>query len=433
MNGSPFRWTGPLASLDAVARSALCERGSARDTLVRATTAAILERVAREGDLALLALARELDGVELRSLEVPRERWRAALRSLDPALCAALERAATNLASVHGAFRPMAQECSPEPGIRVGRRPDPLDRVGVYAPGGRASYPSSVLMALVPARIAGVREVIVCSPPGPGGDPAPAVLAAAELAGADRLFAIGGAGAIAAMAYGTTTIPRVDRIVGPGNAYVCEAKAQVAGRVSIDCPAGPSEVLVVADPGADPDAVARELIAQAEHDPEASAVAVAIGEPGARRIVTAALRTLAETPSRATAARALGARGAVLWTDALSGALAFAADYAPEHLMLAVEDPEGALAGVRHAGTVFLGLASSVAFGDYMTGANHVLPTGGLARSYSGLSPLDFVRWTSWQSVTREAAGSLAGPVGVLADAEGLPAHAAAARGWRAS
>jgi len=433
MSASPFRWTGSLAALAGEERRALCERGSARDARLGATTAAILERVAREGDVALLALARELDGVPLTSLEVPRERWRAALRSLDPALRGALERAAANLACVHEAFRPVAQECSPEPGIRVGRRPDPLRRVGVYAPGGRASYPSSVLMALVPARIAGVEEVIVCSPPGAGGVPATAILAAAELAGADRLFAIGGAGAIAALAYGTASVPRVDRIVGPGNAWVSEAKAQVAGRVSIDCPAGPSEVLVVADGEADPDAVARELVAQAGHDPEACAVAVAIGEPNARRIAGAAARVLAATPSRATVAHSLAARGALLWTDSLPEALAFAADYAPEHLLLAVRDPERLLPQVRHAGTVFLGPASSVAFGDYMTGANHVLPTGGLARSYSGLSPLDFVRWTTWQSVTREAAGSLAGPVGVLADAEGLPAHAAAARGWRAS
>jgi histidinol dehydrogenase len=433
MTATPFRHVGALASLTPAERASLCDRRGSEDEGVRAVTAAILARVASEGDRALLALARELDGATLVSLEVPRARWRAALATLDPEVHAAMKRAAANLAAVHDAFRPVAEEVSPEPGIKVGRRPDPLARVGVYAPGGRASYPSSVLMAVVPARVAGVAEIIVCSPPAADGSPAPAVLAAAELAGADRLFAIGGAGAIAAMAFGTATVPRVDRIVGPGNAWVAEAKAQVAGCVSIDCPAGPSEVLIVADPAADAEAIARELVAQAEHDPGARAVALAIGEPMARRIAAAAGRALAVTPRGETVACALAEGGAVLWTDSLDRALAFAAEYAPEHLMLAVADPHGALTRVRNAGTVFLGASSSVAFGDYMTGANHVLPTGGLARSYSGLSPLDFVRWTTWQSVSVDAAASLAEPVGVLAAAERLPAHAAAARAWSPS
>ena len=427
-----LRASGPLAALAGAERAALCERLPARDQQVRAVTAAILERVAREGDAALIALARELDGVALTTLEVPREQRRAALAALSPALRAAMERAVANLTSVHRAARPAASETSPEPGIRVGRRPDPIARVGAYAPGGRAAYPSSVLMTVVPGRVAGVGEIVLCSPPGPDGLPAPATLAAAELAGADRVFAIGGAGAIAAMAFGTASVPRVDRIVGPGNAWVCEAKAQVAGRVAIDCPAGPSELLVVADASADPSAVARELVAQAEHDPRASAVAVAIGAPAAEAIAHALARELAATPRREIVARSLARGGAVLSADTLAEALAFAGQYAPEHLMLALAEPGAALRDVRNAGTVFLGPASSVAFGDYLTGANHVLPTGGLARSYSGLSPLDFVRWTTWQQVTPGAAATLAGPAGALADAEGLPAHAAAARAGRA-
>jgi len=423
--------TGPLASLAGAARRALCERLPARDHALRDTTAAILARVERDGDQALHALARELDGVALPALEVPRERRREALASLAPALRAAMERAIANLTAVHGAWRPLAQETTPERGIRIGRRPDPLARVGAYAPGGRAAYPSSVLMTVVPARVAGVAEIVLCSPPAHDGFPAPSTLAAAELAGADRVFAIGGAGAIAAMAFGTESVPRVDRIVGPGNAWVCEAKAQVAGRVTIDCPAGPSELLVVADASADPAAVARELIAQAEHDPRASVVAIALGEAAAAAIAEALARALARAPRREIVAQSLASRGALLTADTLAEALAFAADYAPEHLMLAVAEPEAALANVRHAGTVFLGLASSVTFGDYMTGANHVLPTGGLARSYSGLSPLDFVRWTTWQRVTDEAAAALAEPAAVLADAEGLPGHAMAARGAR--
>jgi histidinol dehydrogenase len=425
-----FRHLGPLVALTPPEIASLCGRPESRDDGVREGTAAILDRVARDGDAALRALAQELDSVTLASLEVPRARWRVALAALDPPLRSALERAAANLAAVHRAFRPVASEVSPEPGVRVGRRPDPLGRVGVYAPGGRAAYPSSLLMAVVPARVAGVAEIVVCSPPGRDGLPAPAVLAAAELAQADRLFALGGAGAIAAMAFGTQTVPPVDRIVGPGNAWVAEAKAQVAGRVSIDCPAGPSEILIVADGSADADAVARELVAQAEHDPRACAVAVAIGEATARRIAEATARALERPATGGVAASALAKAGAVLWTDSLDQALNFTSAYAPEHLMLAVAEPDAALARVRNAGSVFIGPTSSVVFGDYMTGANHVLPTGGLARSYSGLSPLDFVRWTTWQSVSAEAAASLAEPVAVLAAAEGLPAHAAAARAW---
>src|SRR6185503_335827 len=216
-------------------------------------------------------LAREYDKVRLTSLEVPRDAWTDALRSLDPSLRAAMERAATNIRAVHVAALPQRVEIAPEPGIIIGRRPDPLYRVGVYAPGGRAAYPSSVLMGVVPARVAGVEDVVVCSPPGIDGLPPPAVLAACALAGADRVFAIGGAGAVAAMALGTGSVPAVDKMVGPGNVYVTEAKRQLASVVASDCPAGPSEVMVIADATAQPQLVAAELIAQAEHDPDASA------------------------------------------------------------------------------------------------------------------------------------------------------------------
>jgi histidinol dehydrogenase len=327
----------------------------------------------------------------------------------------------------------MSSETLPEPGIRVGRRPDPLDRVGVYAPGGRAAYPSSVLMGSIPARVAGVREVILCSPPASDGLPTPVVLAAAELAGVDRVFAVGGAGAIAAMAYGTESIPRVDRIVGPGNAYVAEAKLQVAGVVGIDSPAGPSELLIIADSSADPGVVVREMLAQAEHDPRAVVILVTLG----REVAEAAIARLAvELPSqqrRDIIEESLIARGAVLWAVDLNEAVSFSNDFAPEHLMLATRRPLEILGTVRNAGTVFVGECSSVSFGDYMTGANHVLPTGGLARSYSGLSVLDFIRWTTYQAVDFEAAGRLADDVGVFADSEGLPAHAAAARHWAAA
>ncbi|HEY0972809.1 MAG TPA: histidinol dehydrogenase, partial [Gemmatimonadales bacterium] len=283
-----------------------------------------------------------------------------------------------------------------------------------------------------PARVAGVGEVIVCSPPAADGAPVPVVLAAAALAGADRVFAVGGAGAVAAMAFGTASVPRVDRVVGPGNAYVAEAKLQVAGSVATDAPAGPSELLAIADWAADPVAVAREMLAQAEHDPRAAVVAVVVGEETASEIRAAIARLLPDEPRREVIAAALAARGGVLVAQDYDEAIALANDYAPEHLLLAVYDAghQALLARARNAGSVLVGASSSVAFGDYMTGANHVLPTGGLARGHSGLSTLDFVRWTAYQVVTPEAAARLSGDVATLATSEGLPAHAAAARVW---
>jgi histidinol dehydrogenase len=423
-----LRFQGPLAALPASDRAALFERTPATDSALRARVAEIITRVRSGGDDALRALARELDGVALESLEVPRERRRDALVRLEPGLRAALERTARNIETFHRGARPEAYEVETEPGVVVGRRPDPLDRVGIYAPGGRAAYPSTVLMCAVPARVAGVRERVLCTPPGPSGEPSDVVLAAAELAGVERVFALGGAGAIAALALGTATVPRVDRIVGPGNAYVAEAKLQLVGACSIDSP--PAR----ARSSSSPDATrirassARELLAQAEHDPLACAVAVAEGAALAERIVAALAAALSSEPRRAVIAEALAARGGVLVADRVEDAVRFAADYAPEHLLLVGRDAEASLARVRHAGTVFVGEHSSVAFGDYMTGANHTLPTGGLARSWSGLATLDFVRWTTWQRVTPAAAAGLAGDVATIATAEELPAHAAAAR-----
>ncbi len=283
-------------------------------------------------------------------------------------------------------------------------------------------------MGIVPARVAGVKRIVLCTPPGPNGSPSPVVLAAGELAGASEVYAIGGAGAIAAMAYGTQTIAPVRRIVGPGNAYVADAKLQVSGVTGIDSPAGPSELLVIADDSASATSVARELLAQAEHDPRAAVVVVALRESIARAIDSQVESLLAGEPRRAIIAEALATRGALLWSASLGDAIAFSNEWAPEHLLLALSDPDSALEHVRNAGTVFLGTTTSVAFGDYMTGANHVLPTGGLARSYSGLSTLDFVRWTTYQRVTPNAAGDLAASVSALAEREGLPAHASAAR-----
>ncbi len=428
-----FALRGAIADLDARDARVLLDRGFTTDPLLRDRVSAIIARVWEERDAALRDLARELDGVDLDELEVPRERCTRALTTLDPALRRVLQRAADNITRVHRAIPVSPMEVEPEPGIVIGRRPDPLERIGVYAPGGRAAYPSSVLMGAIPARVAGVREITLCSPPQrKTGLPSEIVLAAAALGGVDRVFAIGGAGAIAAMAYGTESVARVDRIVGPGNAYVAEAKLQVRNTVATDSPAGPSELLIIADASAEPELVAREMLAQAEHDTDACVVCVMVGGTSPDVIESIVRMRLVDQPRAMIIASALATRGALLTATSVDEALAFAERYAPEHLLLAVRDPQALVPRVRNAGTIFVGTSSSVTFGDYMTGANHVLPTGGLARCYSGLSTLDFVRWTTYQRVTPAAAARLADDVASFAESEGLAAHADAARSWSA-
>ena len=411
-----LRACGPLAALDPSARAALLDRAEPARGEVADTVAAILARVEREGDVALRDLAWRHD--------------RVALAALDPAVRSALDRSARALRRAHVAFRPRAVRVRPEPGVELLRRPEPLGAVGVYAPGGGAAYASSVLMGAIPARIAGVGEVMLCSPPGSDGLPAPAVLAAAALARVDRVFALGGAGAIGALAFGTASVPRVDRIVGPGNVWVVEAKRQVAGRVGTDLPAGPSELLVIADRAADLAQVARELVAQAEHDPRACAVALLL--PGANRsaLLAALEAALASLPLADVARAALARGGAVLEAGSAAAALEFASVYAPEHLILATRDAAALARHVRRAGTAFVGLASSCVLGDYRTGGNHVLPTGGAARYSSGLSTADFVRWTTVQRVSPRAAARLGADAALLAETEGLAGHARAARAW---
>ncbi|GMV06923.1 MAG: histidinol dehydrogenase [Gemmatimonadota bacterium] len=425
---------GPLSGLAPEARRHLLERAPADEPRVAEQVAALMDDVRRRGDAALLDMARRFDGVTLPALEVPRQAWDAAVAALDPEVRRALERAAANIRRFHQAQLPSDVTLEVEPGVRVTRRWTPLERVGVYAPGGRAAYPSSVLMGVVPARAAGVGEVVVCSPPGPGGAPPREVLAACALGGADRLFAVGGAGAVAALAFGTASVPAVDAIVGPGNRWVTEAKRQVAGRVLIDSPAGPSEVLVLADASADPERVAREILAQAEHDPDAACVAVLAG-PGAEalagRVRAEVARQLATAPRRDVAAAALAYAGAVLTASTLGEAVAFTRAYAPEHLSVMTADAAGVASRVTTAGTTFVGPWASVAFGDYLTGANHVLPTAGRARSFSGLSTQHYLRSYTVQEITAEGAASMAGDVAALAIAEGLPAHAEAARARR--
>ena len=423
-----LRATGRIAELDAERRAALLERQPMDDPALGPAVARIVEEVRERGDAALLEMAERFDGVRLEAAEVPRPRWDEALAGLSAPVRRALERAAANIRRFHEAQRPNDVTVEVEPGLRITRRWVALERVGVYAPGGTAAYPSSVLMGVVPARAAGVDEVIVCSPPGPGGAPPAEVLAACAIAGADRVFALGGAGAVAAMAYGTGSVPAVDAIVGPGNRWVTEAKRQVAGTLRIDSPAGPSEVLVLCDDAADPELVALEMLAQAEHDPDAACVVVSTSERVARESAAALERLLAEAPRGEIARTALRSYGGIVVAATLEEALAFTDAFAPEHLSIMTTEAAGQARALRNAGTTFVGGAASVAFGDYLTGANHVLPTAGRSRSFSGLGIQHYLRSFTIQEMTDEAAAALAEDVGLLAEAEGLPAHAAAAR-----
>ncbi len=419
--------SGRLSRLSPDLLASLLDRGGGESSELSDDVAALLADVASRGDVALREMAQRFDGVTLDVLEVPRAEWEAALVALDPAVRSALERADRNITSFHAAQRPQEVVFDVEPGVRVTRVSRPLDSVGVYAPGGRAAYPSSVLMGVAPAKALGVNTVIVCSPPSASGRPPTEVLAACAIAGADRLLSVGGAGAIAALTFGTESIPAVDAIVGPGNRWVTEAKRQVAGRVLIDSPAGPSEILVIADASADPTLVALELIAQAEHDPDAACVLVTTS-PVVADGTLAALARLIDTAPRAEVVRAAFAKaGAVLTTDSLDEAFAFANRYAPEHLSLMTAGATADARRVTTAGTTFVGASASVAFGDYMTGANHVLPTGGRARSFSGLSAQHFLRSYTIQEITPDGARAMAEDVVRLAEAEGLPGHAAAA------
>lgn len=418
---------GPLADLSPETTALLLDRRPRDDPALESAVSAMLDDVRDRGDEALREMAERFDGAELDALEVPRARWQKALDDLDPEVRRALERAAANIARFHEAQLPSDVTVEIEAGVRVTRAWVPLGRAGVYAPGGRAAYPSSVLMGVVPARAAGVAEVVLCSPPDPSGLPSEEVLAAAALGGVDRLFALGGAGAIAAMAYGTESVPVADAIVGPGNRWVTEAKRQVAGHAVIDAPAGPSEILVLADASSYARLVALEILAQAEHDPDATCVLVSTSEPLAREVEEELGRLVADAPRADVIRKSLAASGAVLWTDAHEEALAFVDRYAPEHVAIMTEDPSADARRIRHSGTIFIGQSASVAFGDYMTGANHVLPTGGRARSFSGLSTTHFMRSYTVQEIDGSGADAMARDVATLAMAEGLPAHAAAA------
>ena len=424
---------GRLSDVDPGTLALLLDREARDDRGLASTVAATIADVRARGDRALREIAERFDGAKLEALEVPRERWKDALANLAPDVRSALERAAANIRRFHEAQIPADVAVEIEAGVRVTRVWVPLGRVGVYAPGGRATYPSSVLMGVVPAKAAGVDEVVLCSPPGPSGLPPEEVLAAAEIGAADRLFALGGAGAIAALAYGTDSVPSTDAIVGPGNLWVSEAKRQVAGHVVIDSPAGPSEVLVLADSSACARLVALELLAQAEHDPDAACVLVSTSEQLAEDAEAQLAELVSETPRADIVRKALFGAGGILWVDSLDEALDFANSYAPEHASVMTENAPEDARRIRSAGTTFVGHAASVAFGDYLTGANHVLPTARRARSFSGLSTHHFLRSYTVQEIDAAGAASMSRDVAILAMAEGLPAHAEAVLARRTS
>jgi histidinol dehydrogenase len=389
----------------------------------------IVTAVREKGDAALLDFTQRFDHVALTvpELRVTPEEFAAAERAVGEATRRSLRYAAERIERFHRECAPRSWRMQDANGSRLGQEVRPLDRVAVYVPGGRAAYPSTVLMTVVPARVAGVREIVLVSPPAADKSLNPAVLAAARIAGVTVAYRVGGAQAVAALAYGTETIPRVDKIVGPGNIYVALAKAQVFGDVGIDMVAGPSEVLVVADDSAAAAFVAADLLAQAEHDPMARAVLLTPSSALRDAVAVEIERQLAALPRRAIAGAALDRHGALVLTASLDEAVELANGLAPEHLELQVRDPEGLLASVRHAGAVFLGRHTPEVVGDYVAGPNHVLPTGGTARFSSALSIEDFVTRLSVIEYSREGLVEAGPHVAELSRVEGLDGHGAAA------
>ena len=387
----------------------------------------IIQDVRTRGDAALLEYTKKFDKAELTSLQVTEEEFREALASFDPELKRVMQRAATNISKFHSRQKRNSFILNDEDGIVMGQKVIPIDRAGLYVPGGTAAYPSTVLMDALPAKIAGVKEVVMVTPPNAEGKINPAILAAARIAGVDKIFKVGGAQAIAALAYGTESIPRVDKIVGPGNAFVAEAKRQVYGQVAIDMIAGPSEILIVSDGKTNPRHAAADLLSQAEHDKLASAVLVTDSMELAKA-VQAELEIQIPQLERAEIARAsIDNNGKIIVADNLNKAIEIANEIAPEHLELCVEQPFDYLSKVRHAGSVFLGRNCPEALGDYLAGPNHTLPTSGTARFSSPLSVDDFVKKMQYTYYTRDALAAVAEDVARFARAEGLTGHARSA------
>lgn len=392
------------------------------------TVSGIIRDVMEHGDEALLEYTERFDGVKLESLEITAEELDEAISSVDEGLIEVILRAAENIRAYHEKQRENSWFFTKENGIVLGQKVLPLSKVGVYAPAGSAPLPSTVLMDVIPAKIAGVKEVILCSPPGKDGKMNPLVLACARFAGVDRAFKIGGAQAIAAMAYGTETVPRVDKIVGPGNIYVATAKKQVFGVCGIDMIAGPSEILVIADESANPAYVAADLLSQAEHDRLASSILVTVSKELAYKVAEEVKIQLGRLERAEIASKSIEDYGAIIIAGNMDEAIEISNAIAPEHLEVCTKDPISLLDDIRNAGAIFLGSYSPEPVGDYYAGSNHTLPTSGTARFFSPLGVYDFVKRQSVISYSRKAFDLAAADVAAFADAEGLTAHGNAIR-----
>lgn len=396
-------------------------------TDVAGTVAEIIKNVRENGDKALFEYCEKFDKAQLSSLAVTKEEVDEALSLVEPEFLEILEKAAKNIRKFHSRQVRNSFIINDEDGIVIGQKIIPVDRAGLYVPGGTAAYPSTVLMDAIPAKIAGCREVVMVTPPTKDGKVNPVILAAAHVAGIDRIFKVGGAQAIAALAYGTQSIPKVDKIAGPGNAFVAEAKKQVFGVVSIDMIAGPSEILIVADGKSNPSYVAADLLSQAEHDKMASAVLVTDSEELARNVSTELEKQIPLLERREIARESIDVNGKIIVADTLDAAIEIANEIAPEHLELCVDNPFDKLDSIRHAGSIFMGRNCPEALGDYFAGPNHTLPTSGTAKFSSPLSVDDFIKKTQYTYYTKDALKKIAFDVAAFAKKEGLTAHAKSA------
>lgn len=390
---------------------------------VAAIVADIIADVKENGDTAVKAYCAKFDKAELTSLEVTPEEIQEAISQVEPEFLDILREAAENIRSFHSRQVRNSFVIADKPGIVLGQKITPIEKVGVYVPGGTAAYPSTVLMDTIPAKIAGCPQLVMVTPPGRDGKVNPAILAAASIAGVNRIFKVGGAQAIAALAYGTESIPKVDKIVGPGNAFVAEAKKQVFGRVSIDMIAGPSEILVIADGKSNPVHVAADLLSQAEHDKLASAVLVTDSEKLAQAVQAELERQLPLLPRQEIARASIENNGKIIVAETLMAGIEIANEIAPEHLELQVDDPFSYLDAIQNAGSIFLGRSCPEALGDYFAGPNHTLPTSGTARFSNPLSVDDFVKKSQFSYYTPEALAKAADKIAAFAEKEGLRAH----------
>ncbi len=394
---------------------------------VEEVVAEIIANVRRDGDRALLQYCEKFDKAKLTSLQVSAEEIEEAVAAVEPKFLEILRKAAANIQKFHQRQVRSSFVISEENGIVVGQKIIPVDRAGLYVPGGTAAYPSTVLMDSIPAKIAGVKEVVMVTPPNREGKVNPVILAAAKIAGVDKIFKVGGAQAIAALAYGTESIPKVDKIVGPGNAFVAEAKKQVFGQVSIDMIAGPSEILIVADGASNPRHLAADLLSQAEHDKLASAVLVTDSAKLARAVQAELEIQIPMLERREIARASIDSNGKIIVAETLMQAIEIANEIAPEHLELCVDNPFDYLDAIRHAGSIFMGRNCPEALGDYFAGPNHTLPTSGTAKFSSPLGVDDFIKKTQFTYYTRDALSRVAQDVAYFARQEGLTAHAKSA------